>query len=94
MKGNPVRGKELFDSTCDACHYANSPVARAGPGLAGLYKKKTLRNGAAVTDANVERYIRDGTHLMPGYKNKISEEQMLNLSSAGYVGAKSPDRPS
>ncbi len=79
VKGNPDGGKELFDSTCDVCHYANSTVARAGPGLAGLYKKKTLRNGTAVNDANVERYIRDGSSLMPGYRNMISHEQMRDL---------------
>jgi len=78
-KGDPVGGKALFDYTCEACHYANSTVARAGPGLAGLYKWKTLPNGDAVTDANVERFIRDGSNLMPGYRNKISKEEMSNL---------------
>jgi mono/diheme cytochrome c family protein len=77
--GNPERGKQLFDSTCDACHYANSKVARAGPGLQDLYKKKTLMTGAPVTDANMDRWIRDGSHLMPGYGNKISPEQMRDL---------------
>jgi mono/diheme cytochrome c family protein len=79
VKGDPVSGKALFDYTCVACHYANSTVARAGPGLAGLYKQKTLPNGPAVTDANVERLIRDGSSLMPGYRNKISPEEMRNL---------------
>ena len=78
-KGDSAGGKALFDYTCEACHYANSNVARAGPGLAGLYKQKTLPNGVAVTDANVERFIRDGSNLMPGYRNKISKEEMRNL---------------
>jgi YVTN family beta-propeller protein len=76
---NPVRGKQLFDYTCDACHYANSTAARAGPGLARLYERKVLPNAAAVTDANVERFIRDGSSLMPGYRDKISAEQMRDL---------------
>jgi mono/diheme cytochrome c family protein len=79
VTGNPDHGKELFDYTCEACHYANSTVARAGPGLLGLYKKEALGNGAAVTDANVERFIRDGTSLMPGYRDKITAEQMRDL---------------
>jgi mono/diheme cytochrome c family protein len=79
IRGNPDRGKALFDYTCDACHYANSRVARAGPGFAGLYKRKALVNGAAVTDANVERLIRRGSNLMPGYSDKISAEQMRDL---------------
>jgi mono/diheme cytochrome c family protein len=79
VQGNAARGKELFDSTCDACHYANSAVARAGPGLAGLYKKKVLPNGAPVNDANLDRFIRDGTRLMPGYRNMLSVDQMRDL---------------
>jgi mono/diheme cytochrome c family protein len=78
-KGNVAHGKELFDSTCDACHYANSHVARAGPGLADFYKKKKLMNGAPLTDANLDRWIRDGSRLMPGYKNMLSDEQMRDL---------------
>jgi mono/diheme cytochrome c family protein len=73
------RGKALFDYTCEACHYADSTVARAGPGLARLYQRKVLRNGAAVIDANVERFIRNGTGLMPGYRDKLSADQMRDL---------------
>jgi mono/diheme cytochrome c family protein len=79
VSGNPALGKQLFDYTCDACHYADSTVARAGPGFLGLYKRKVLVNGAAVTDTNVERFIRDGSHLMPGYRDKITPEQMRDL---------------
>jgi mono/diheme cytochrome c family protein len=77
--GNPARGKELFDSTCDVCHYSNSRVARAGPGLKEFYKNKALPNGAAITDENVELFIRKGTSFMPGYKDALSPEQMRDL---------------
>ena len=77
-KGNPERGKALFDYTCDACHYTSSAV-RGGPGLQGLYQRKVLRNGSPVDDAHVERFIRDGTSYMPGYKDKITDEQMRDL---------------
>ena len=78
-EGDPVAGKALFDSTCDACHYANSRASRAGPGLAGFYKKKAMANGISINDNHVERWIRDGNHLMPGYKNMLSDKQMRNL---------------
>ena len=74
-----MKGKDLFDSTCDVCHYTNSHVARAGPGLKDLYSRKVLVNGAPLNDKNVEHLIRAGTNLMPGYKNMLSEEQMRDL---------------
>jgi mono/diheme cytochrome c family protein len=77
--GDVAKGRQLFDSTCDVCHYANSTIARAGPGLAGLYKKKTMVNGIPVNDKNMDRWIRDGSHLMPGYKDKLSQKQMQDL---------------
>jgi len=73
-RGDPVRGKQFFSSTCDACHYAN-----AGLDLAGLYRRKMLSNGAAVNDENIERLIRKGDHLMLGYHDRITEEQMRDL---------------
>ena len=77
--GDARRGQQLFEYTCDACHYARSSVARAGPGLAGLYSRVRLRNGAPVNDASVERFIRDGTGVMPGYHDKLSAAQMRDL---------------
>ncbi|HWR17695.1 MAG TPA: cytochrome c [Terriglobales bacterium] len=79
QKGDATRGKRLFDSTCDVCHYANSTKARAGPGFAGLYKQRALLDGTPVNDKNVERWIRQGSRLMPGYRNAITPEEMRDL---------------
>jgi len=38
-----------------------------------------LSNGAAVNDENIERLIRKGDHLMLGYHDRITEEQMRDL---------------
>jgi mono/diheme cytochrome c family protein len=78
ISGSIELGKALFDYTCDACHYPDTRV-RAGPGLGGLYKRKMLRNGVPVTDTNVERFIRDGTNLMPGYHDELSADEMRDL---------------
>jgi mono/diheme cytochrome c family protein len=77
--GDPARGRQVFNSTCDACHAASSQVNRGGPGLAGLYKREKLPNGNAINDRNVDQWIRNGNQHMLGYKNQISEEQMRNL---------------
>jgi molybdate transport system substrate-binding protein len=78
ISGNVELGKALFDYTCDACHYPDSRV-RAGPGLGGLYRRKTLPNGVPVTDANIERFIRDGSNLMPGYHDRLTADEMRDL---------------
>jgi mono/diheme cytochrome c family protein len=78
-RASAKRGQALFEYTCEACHYANSTVARAGPGLQGLYKHNELRNGAVLSDMAVARLIREGTGLMPGYHDKLSEQQMRDL---------------
>ena len=79
VSGNPQAGRELFQAGCAVCHYANASQKKVGPGLFGLYHLKALPNGEAVTDANVERWIRNGGGLMPGFKNAISPQQMIDL---------------
>jgi mono/diheme cytochrome c family protein len=78
-KGDPVAGRELFERGCAVCHHANATQTKVGPGLLGLYKLKALPNGEAVTDENIERWVRNGGGQMPGFKNAISPEQMRDL---------------
>lgn len=79
VAGDPVAGRELFQRGCSVCHYANASQKKVGPGLNGLYKLSALPNGAPVTDANVESWIRNGGGLMPPFKNALSPEQMQDL---------------
>ena len=79
IAANPDAGRELFERGCAVCHLADSTKKKVGPGLAGLYQSKLLPDGTPVTDENVERWIRNGGGLMPGFKNAISPEQMRDL---------------
>lgn len=76
--GDPTRGQDLFQRGCAVCHNATAEK-KIGPGLLGLYKKKTLPDGAPVNDTNVETWIRQGGGLMPGFKNALTPEQMRDL---------------
>ncbi len=51
-KGDATKGKEVFEQ-CSVCHNIDSPEKKMGPSLQGLYKKKTMTTGKAVTDQNV-----------------------------------------
>lgn len=77
--GDPAKGRQIFQSACAVCHRDDSTAKKTGPGLLGLYKLPALPNGEAVTDANVERWVRNGGGLMPPFKNALTPEQMKDL---------------
>ena len=79
VAGDPAAGRQLFQSGCAVCHYANAAQKKVGPGLFGLYQAKSLPDGAAVTDTNVEHWIRNGGGLMPGFANALTPKQMRDL---------------
>jgi cytochrome c len=77
-KGDVEKGKETFEQ-CAACHNVDSPDKKMGPSLQGLYKRKTLKNGKAVTDANVKAIINAGGNGMPAYADLLSDEERADI---------------
>lgn len=78
-KGDAAKGKEVFDQ-CSVCHNADSTDAKVGPGLKGLFKKKTLSTtGKPVNDANVLQKINEGGNGMPAYKDILSDTDKANV---------------
>lgn len=77
-KGDAAKGKEVFEQ-CSVCHNIDSPEKKMGPSLQGLYKKKTMTTGKAVTDQNVLSQINNGGNGMPAYSDMLSAEDKANL---------------
>ncbi len=77
-KGDAAKGKETFEQ-CAMCHSADTDEKKMGPTLKGLYKKKTMTTGKAVTDANVMAQINNGGGGMPGFSDSLSAEEKTNL---------------
>ena len=50
-----------------------------GPSLKGLYKRKTLKSGKPVNDANVGAQINNGGNGMPAYQDMLSADEKTNL---------------
>ncbi len=73
------RGYAVFQSSCAACHYANSDKALHGPGLQGLYKKPYLPSGAPANDDRVTAVILHGRGMMPAFGNNLDEQQLGDL---------------
>jgi mono/diheme cytochrome c family protein len=77
-KGDATKGKAVFEQ-CAVCHNVDSPEKKMGPSLQGLFKKKTLNNGKAVTDENVLAQINNGGNGMPAYSDMLSAGDKADL---------------
>ena len=77
-KGDPAKGKTVFEQ-CAMCHNVDSPEKKMGPSLQGLFKRKTLQSGKAVTDENVQAQINNGGNGMPGYGDMLSAQDKTDL---------------
>lgn len=77
-KGDATKGKEVFEQ-CAVCHSADSAETKMGPSLQGLFKKKAMKNGKAVTDASVMAQINAGGNGMPAYADQLSADEKANL---------------
>lgn len=77
-KGDAAKGKEIFNQ-CSVCHNPDSTENKIGPGLKGLFKKAKMKDGKAVTEANVRAKIENGGNGMPAYKDMLSDADKTNL---------------
>jgi mono/diheme cytochrome c family protein len=73
------RGSRLFSANCQVCHEAMSNEVRQGPGLKGLYRKKSLPSGAPANDDRVRDAILMGRPNMPGYQCIFNDQQINDL---------------
>src|SRR5208283_2169648 len=60
-KGDPLKGKAVFQQQCGVCHHADSAAKKMGPGLKGLFKREKMGNGRKPTEANVRAQIDSGS---------------------------------
>lgn len=74
-----ARGREIFNSKCEICHYATSDAKKIGPGLKGLSKWPAFSDGARMSTARLEDWIQKGGKNMPGFKDSLNEYQLRDL---------------
>jgi cytochrome c len=77
-KGDAAKGKETFEQ-CAICHNVDTDETKMGPSLKGLFKRKTLKNGKPVNDANVTDQINAGGNGMPAYADMLSADDKANI---------------
>jgi mono/diheme cytochrome c family protein len=72
-------GRRIYDVRCAECHYAYSSRNLRGPSMYGLFQKKFMTSGIPVNDDRVSEIIMLGRAKMPGFQQKLTQEQLADL---------------
>src|SRR5215472_8136625 len=79
LNAQQMRGHEVFQARCAACHHDRDDGKLAGPSLLGLFKRQDLPSGAAATDERVLATINRGRGLKPAMGGTMDEQQIEDL---------------
>jgi mono/diheme cytochrome c family protein len=73
-------GRKIYDGECARCHEPYSTRGKKGPGLKGMFQHKYLSlSGLPANDERVSNIIRMGRNEMPGYGQKLSDQDIQDL---------------
>jgi mono/diheme cytochrome c family protein len=73
-------GRKIYDAECDRCHEPYSTRGKKGPGLKGVFQHKYLSlSGLPANDDRVSNIVRMGRNEMPGYSQKLSDQDIQDL---------------
>jgi len=73
-------GRKIYDVECDRCHEPYSTRGKKGPALKGMFQHKYLSlSGLPANDERVTDIIRLGRKEMPGYSQKLSQQDIQDL---------------
>jgi mono/diheme cytochrome c family protein len=74
------KGARVFSEYCVYCHEFSSKETKVGPGLKGIFKKPTLpSSGRPATSENIIYQLNNPGKMMPSFKEKLSEDQIIEL---------------
>jgi len=72
-----TQGAILFnDKGCAQCHATDSAKAKMGPGLKGVFDRKTLpASGRPVTEKNVRGQLKAPYENMPSFADRLTDQE-------------------
>ena len=80
LNAQQAAGRKVYDAECDRCHEPYSTRGKKGPGLKGMFQHKYLSlSGLPANDERVSNIIRLGRNEMPGYNQKLSDQDIQDL---------------
>jgi cytochrome c6 len=68
---------EVFSANCAGCHINGGNIIRRGKNL----KQKALKKYGMDSIANISNLVTNGKGIMPAYKNRLSEQQIIDVSA-------------
>mgnify|MGYP001791504757 CR=1 FL=1 len=68
---------EVFSANCAGCHINGSNIIRRGKNL----KQKALKKYGMDSIANISNLVTNGKGIMPAYKARLSEQQIIDVSA-------------
>jgi len=74
-----AQGRRVYDARCAECHYAYSKRDLRGPSMHGLFQKQFMRSGIPANDDRVTDIILMGRAKMPGFQQKLTQQQLTDL---------------
>ncbi len=74
---NPATAAEVFSVNCAGCHINGGNIIRRGKNL----KQKALKKYKMDSIANISNLVANGKNIMPAYKDRLSEQQILDVSA-------------
>jgi cytochrome c6 len=74
---NPTTAAEIFSANCAGCHINGSNIIRRGKNL----KQKALKKYGMDSIANISNLVTNGKGIMPAYKDRLSEQQIIDVSA-------------
>lgn len=82
-----AEGKHVYEVGCAHCHEDNDlALKKVPPNLHGLFRNKTLPDGAPATDAEVKRVVMTGKGMMPSFAYQMTSEQLNALIAYLHTG--------
>ncbi len=73
-KGDPARGRLVFEQNCERCHDAYSREEVTGPGLQGIRNGK-LPDGKAATREKILDVVNNGPAEMTAFENRLTQQE-------------------
>ena len=74
---NPATAAEVFSVNCAGCHSNGGNIIRGGKNL----KQKALKRYGMDSIANIANLVTNGKNIMPSYKDRLSEQQIIDVSA-------------